>query len=85
MGRMSRPIVGGVETTGFNNAGGWRTNNGVEINMGRGGNYTRGTDSFSRFDSNSGFREVDRFGGSSINRFNNYNEVGGGNTWTRGW
>lgn len=84
-GRMSRPVVGGVETSGFSNGGGWRTSNGVEMNMGRGGNYTRGTDSFSRFDSNSGFNDFNGFGGSSSNRFNSYNEVGGGNTWRRDW
>jgi len=85
-GRMSRPVPGGIETTGFNNAGGWRTNNGFEMNMGHGGNYARGTDSFSRFDSSSGFRDFNGFGGNGGGtRFNTYNEFGGGNTWTRGW
>jgi hypothetical protein len=85
VGRMTRPVPGGVETLGLNNSGGWRTTNGTEVNMGVGGNYVRGGNTFNGYDSNSGFRDFNGFGGSSSNRFNNYNEVGGGNTWYREW
>jgi hypothetical protein len=85
IGRTTRPVPGGIETTGFNNNGAWRTTNGSEINMGSGGNYVRGSNTFNGFDSSSGFRDFNGFGGSSGTRFDNYNEVGGGNTWYRGW
>ncbi|MFM7118090.1 MAG: hypothetical protein ACKO9H_05425 [Planctomycetota bacterium] len=85
IGRMSRPAVGGIENTGYNNSGAWRTSNGAYFNMGQGGDYARGVNTFSGFDSSSGFREIGGFGGGSGTRFNNHNEFGGGNTWTRGW
>jgi hypothetical protein len=85
IGRISRPVVGGIENTGFNNSGAWRTSNGAHFNMGQGGDYARGVNTFSGFDSSSGFREIGGFGGGSGTRFNNHNEFGGGNTWRRDW
>lgn len=85
IGRMSRPVVGGIENTGFNNSGAWRTSNGAEFNMGQGGDYARGINTFSGFDSSSGFREIGGFSGSNGTRYNNYNEISGGDAWYRGW
>jgi hypothetical protein len=85
IGRISRPVVGGIENAGFNNSGAWRTSNGAHFNMGQGGDWARGVNTFEGFNSNSGFRQFDGLGGSHGQQFNNSNSFGGGNAWHRGW
>jgi hypothetical protein len=65
--------------------GAWRTSNGAHFNMGQGGDWARGVNTFEGFNSNSGFRQFDGLGGSHGQQFNNSNSFGGGNAWHRGW
>jgi len=85
VGRMTRPVPGGFEDMGFNNSGAWRGNRATELNMGVGGNYVRNINTVEGFDNRSGFREINSFGGRSVDRFSNSNHFNAGNAWTRGW